>query len=102
MGLYIKKSVKGTRIFHSATDEPIHSGWLKTDKAIKRVLIKVQLANFFKEVVAINSDGMAGYRVNGQIARQTNKGLEKVVELMKQNSLDTEASKILKSLKIKV
>lgn len=102
MGLYIKKSVKGTRIFHSVTDKPIHSGWLKTDQAIKKVLIKVQLVNFFKEVIAIDTDGIAGYQVNGKIARQSNKGLEKVLTLLKDNTLDKEASKILKSLKITI
>ena len=99
MGLYVKKSKHGIRIFHSVSDEPIHVGYLKNDDQIRKVLIEQELSKFYKEVVKLDVDVLNGltYRNKSSMA-----GLEKVIRCYRDGTMKKEAKSVLKKLKIKI
>lgn len=102
--MYFKRSKRGIRIFDSCSNEPIHNGFLKGEKQVKRILIKMKLEQFFKDVVEIEAAYLDGYTVNGSVLRLENSGygMEEVVEHMKNGTVKKEAKKIMKKLRVQV
>lgn len=103
--MYIKKSNKGYKIFHAASDEMIHDKILKTEDDVKRVLINTVLRKTFQEIVKIDKDFLNGYYVNGKPVRSRDiTAMEFIITSLRDNNgtaIEKEAVSILKRLRNK-